>query len=135
MATISVPHSEFLRYLISGLVNTAVGYIAFYVAFKGFDWPPIAANVVSYAVGLLCAFTLNRYFVFRSGSSSVSTALKFLAGFGVAFIVNLAVLHLGLNFGLRAEFAQVPAMASYTVSFYLINKYFVYKKDPESSAH
>lgn len=119
--------SEFLRYLAAGLLNTAVGYLAFLLAFHLLGLNALLANAVSYAVGLCCAYVVNALFVFRGARHSPQAVLRFLAGFCVAYAINFAVLQLALEAGMRAELAQLVAMASYTVSFYLINKRFVWK--------
>lgn len=120
--------NEFHRYLIAGVFNTAVGYIAFLVALRVFGMNPAVSNGISYAIGLLSAYIINALFVFRAARHSRRTLLRFMAGFCVAYAINFAVLHIMIEgAALRAEFAQVFAMAAYTVAFYLINKHFVWK--------
>lgn len=120
--------AEFERYLVSGVVNTLAGYSAFLLALHGFGLGVFAANAASYAVGLAVAYTLNLAFVFRGSRHSSGALARFLSGFVVAYGINLAALH-GAHavLGLRPEFAQIVAMVAYTVSFYLINRYFVWR--------
>lgn len=120
--------SEFLRYLVAGVVNTFVGYAVFLAALHGLGLGVFASNALSYATGLTAAYLQNRYFVFRGARHSSAALLRFLAGFGVAYLVNLAVLELAhARLGLRAEWAQLFAMVAYTVSFYLINRCYVWR--------
>lgn len=120
--------AEFARYLMSGVVNTVAGYSAFLLALHGFGLGQFAANAASYAVGLAVAYTLNLAFVFRGSRHSTGALARFLAGFALAYAVNLAALHVShALLGLREEFAQVAAMVAYTVSFYLINRCFVWR--------
>ncbi|MDY0021419.1 GtrA family protein [Arenimonas caeni] len=121
--------SEFVRYLASGVVNTLAGYLAFLLALHGLGLGLFAANAASYAVGLTVAYGLNLAFVFRGSRHSGGALARFLAGFAAAYAVNLGVLALAHGqAGLRAELAQVAAMAAYTVSFYLINRHFVWRR-------
>jgi len=119
--------TEFCRYLVAGLVNTAVGYLAFLIAFRLLDIDVMYANTVSYAIGLLVAYILNLMFVFSEGAHSASAAFRFLIGFCIAYTINVSALYTVLEYlYVRAEIAQLFAMASYTISFYLINKFFVW---------
>lgn len=125
--------AEFARYLVSGVVNTLAGYSAFLLALHGFAMGLFAANAASYAVGLSVAYTLNLVFVFRGSRHSTGALARFLSGFAVAYGINLAALHVAhALLGLRPEFAQIAAMGAYAVSFYLINRYFVWRnRTPE----
>ena len=119
--------AELLRYLAAGLCNTLAGYLVFLGVLHGLAWPVALANVISYAVGLLVAYVLNRTFVFRDAAHTPAALAKFLAGFAVAFGVNAAVLYAAhALLHVRAEVAQLAAMAAYTVTFYVINKYVVF---------
>jgi putative flippase GtrA len=119
--------AELVRYLIAGVVNTLAGYLVFLGALRVAGLDIVVANVLSYAAGLMVAFVLNRAFVFKDSVHSRAAVLKFLAGFAVAFAVNSGVLRLAHGvLGLRAELAQLCAMAAYTITFYLINKHVVF---------
>lgn len=120
--------AEFLRYLVAGVVNTIVGYGVFLLAFRGLGLQVFVANALGYAAGLAAAYLQNRYFVFRGSRHSVGALLRFLVGFGVAYLANVAVLELAhARIGLRAELAQLAAMAVYTVVFYLVNRCYVWR--------
>ncbi|RQW64390.1 GtrA family protein [Vibrio viridaestus] len=54
-----------LRFALVGVVNTATAYLAFVILFHILD-NYIAASVLSYIVGMLVSFVLNRGFVFKS---------------------------------------------------------------------
>ena len=121
--------AELLRYLGAGVVNTLVGYLAFLAVLHGLSASVGLANAVSYAIGLVCAYVLNRRFVFKTAAPAAAAPWKFAAGFGVAFGVNLLVLHVAASMlRLRPELAQLFAMGAYTVTFYFINKYVVFAR-------
>jgi putative flippase GtrA len=122
---------ELVRFAIVGVINTTFGYAMFWIGLRVVGLSPGWANAVCYALSLCLSFLLMRYFVFRSGqSSSGAAALRFGVAFGGAFLVNQAVLWLLLRASVRAEFAQVGAMISYTVVFFLANKFFVFSRTP-----
>lgn len=120
--------SEFVRYVIAGLINTGVGYGVFLIALWGFESSALIANAFGYAVGLMCAYSLNLFYVFKAAQFSKASMGRFLLGFGAAYSVNVAVLWtLTQGVHLWPEVAQIGAMATYTLSFYLINKFFVWR--------
>ncbi|WP_027157937.1 GtrA family protein [Methylobacter luteus] len=81
-----------------------------------------------YGAGLGAAFALNRLFVFKGALFSLGAFVRFSIGFVSAFSLNQAMLlYLVSVLDIRPEIAQVFAMSTYTVFFYLINKYFVWK--------
>lgn len=119
--------AEPLRYLVAGLFNTLVGYLAFLAALHLLSLDVAMANLISYAAGLMVAYILNCAFVFKGRARADGALWKFLAGFAAAFAVNSGTLHLSHSvLHVRAELAQLMAMASYTVTFYFINKYIVF---------
>lgn len=119
--------AEFSRYIIAGVVNTAVGFLAFLCVLHLFDFGLLLANAVSYAVGLGVAYTLNILFVFESSRHSLGAASRFLLMFGIAYGISTTLLLMVDQLGIRAEFSQLLAMVAYTISFYLLNKYFVWQ--------
>lgn len=122
-----VPFTEVLRYGIAGLINTAVGYGIFLGILAWTRLSPQQANAIGYGMGLGVAFLLNRYFVFAYAKLSLVAAARFMICFMVAFAINQLVLMLLLRAWLvRSEIAQLFAMASYTLAFYLLNRYVVW---------
>lgn len=118
---------ELLRYLAAGLANTAVGYGVFLFLHAVAGVAPHAANAASYGVGLLAALVLNRYFVFRGARITSMAVSRFAAGFGFAYALNWLVLSVGLSLGLPPWLAQIVAMVAYTLSFYAINRMWVWR--------
>lgn len=140
---------QLIRYGLAGVVNTAVGYAAFLLFFYVAGLSAWLANVLSYAFGLLSAYTLNRVYVFTDAavltdtadkhdksanpnsttksSPTKNSAYRFAVAFLVAFALNqlvLFVLHSWLH--MPAQWAQLGAMGCYTVVFYVLNKWYVF---------
>lgn len=118
---------QFIKYLAVGLVNTLVGYGVFFLLVRYSRIYPEAANAVGYALALVVAFSLNRMFVFKSTVQNSKALPRFIAAFSVSFLVNQLVLVLFLHLlKWPAEISQIPAMASYTLVFYYLNKNYVF---------
>lgn len=116
------------KYLIAGLVNTLVGYGVFLLLLATSSMLPEVANAISYVIALVVAFILNKVFVFKSSVKNAVAIPKFIAAFAISFLVNQLVLILFYRLlNSPAAIAQIPAMVSYTIVFYVLNKHYVYK--------
>ncbi|MFG0631966.1 GtrA family protein [Pseudomonas sp. xss_2] len=120
---------QVVRYAIAGVVNTGLGYGVFWLLLKLVGVNAEIANAVGYCVGLISAFVLNRVFVFGVSSATLTMVFRFFVAFMIAYIINLLVL-VGLYrfLGVSAEIAQIFAMAIYTLSFYILNKTYVFNQ-------
>jgi putative flippase GtrA len=116
--------AELIRYLLAGLVNTLIGYGMFLFMLHAFQLNPLISNAIAYAVGIIVAYVLNIVFVFEHGTHSTAAFVRFIFGFALAYALNLAMLSFLLKHVLlQPELAQLVAMAVYTISFYLYNKF------------
>jgi len=117
---------NFIRFLIVGVLNTLIGYGTFYLLFRYFQIQPYLANAIGYVVALAVAFSLSKDFVFEK-SYRAGMVTKFIFAFLLSFGLNQLVLFLLIsNAYIIPELAQVVAMASYTLTFYFLNKHFVF---------
>ena len=118
---------EFLKYVIAGLINTAIGYGVFFSLIRWAGVSPEIANATCYIVALVIAFLLNRFFVFQGSTTSKVTILKFITAFACAFIINQVVLFLLFRIlSVQPEIAQIFSMMAYAIVFYMLNKFFVF---------
>jgi putative flippase GtrA len=116
-----------LKYIFAGVANTAIGYGVFLALLALFNTNPAYANAIGYGVALIAAFILNKIFVFNQSTTDRSTIPKFILAFAISFAINQLILFIVYRgMGVPAEIAQVFAMSSYTVAFYLFNKEFVF---------
>lgn len=118
---------------MTGLANSIVGYSAIFLCLF-FGTSGVTANVTGFGVGLTCSFLLNRRYVFGvRGSVSRVEVIRFLAVFVAAYGVNMFVLLLAQPLlGEGSPVAQVLAVAAYTLVFYPLSRFFVFR--PTSSA-
>lgn len=118
-----------LKYIFAGVANTAIGYGVFLALVTLLNTSPAYANAVGYGVALIAAFSLNKVFVFNQSVTDRSTIPKFIIAFALSFILNQLVLMVAYRWlEIRVEIAQIFAMVTYTVVFYLLNKEFVFNK-------
>jgi putative flippase GtrA len=115
-----------LRFLLTGAANTAVGLLVVSLC----QWAggsPYVANAVGYAAGLAFGFVMNRTWTFGDRRRAVITAPRYLVAFGISYGANLAVLAGGLQLSLPVILAQAAALSTYSVVFFLLCRYFVFK--------
>ncbi|KZN15803.1 MULTISPECIES: GtrA family protein [Pseudomonas] len=118
-----------LKYIFAGIANTVIGYGVFLILVTLFNMNPAYANAIGYGVALIAAFLFNKTFVFSQSTTDRSTIPKFVLAFAISFTLNQLVLMIVYRWiGVHAEVAQIFAMASYTIAFYLLNKEFVFNK-------
>lgn len=119
-----------LKFIFAGVANTAIGYGVFLLLVTLLDMNPSYANAIGYVIALIAAFVLNKTFVFNQSITGRSTIPKFIVAFGIAFGINQLVLISSYRLaGLDPKIAQVFAMISYTVVFYILNKKFVFNEN------
>lgn len=122
---------EAARYVMAGAANTLVGYLVYWLCLSYIGLTPAWANAVGYAVGLCVAFVLNQVFVFRGSRVTIPVVFHFLIAFAVAFALNQLVLWIQIDgLEIAPEIAQIGAMMTYTVSFFLLNKFLVFRHTP-----
>lgn len=111
------------RYAAVGLLNTAVGYgLILFLQFEA-DFSARAANLVGFGVGWSVSYMLTRCVVFRHQRAHGPALALFALGAGLCWCLNAATLHVALRFEWHGSIAQAAAVLSYTISFYLWNRY------------
>ncbi|WP_082928506.1 GtrA family protein [Cupriavidus gilardii] len=109
-----------LRYLLVGASNSALGFAAIWLALRGLDWQPAAANAAGYAVGFLWSYALNRRWTFAHRGDVPASLWRFGIVCALGYAANLAmVLMLSGELGPRSLLAQCGGMIVYTVLTYL----------------
>lgn len=101
--------SEFVRFLIGGISNTAFTY-AIYLLFLMF-FPAMHSYVASFIIGIVSGYVINSLFVFSSRLN-----LKRFAAFPLVQLVNLlagsAILWIAINtLGFNARIAPLLSIA------------------------
>jgi putative flippase GtrA len=120
-----------VRFLLVGVLNTAVGLGATYASKYFFSIRDVPANGIGYLVGLTNSFFWNRRWTFSHSGDTVWTAARFVLVFAVAYSANLMLmLSLISRLRLNSYAAQALATIPYTVLFYLGSRYFVFVRRP-----
>ncbi len=128
-------YEEIIVYLIVGVLNTIVSWAAWFLcAYTILDakvvWQNVALTVISWVVGVVFGYVMNRKYVFKSTDPQIMKEfLQFSGGrisTGVldAVMMILMVNILTINEGFSKIFVSVLVM----IGNYLLSKFFVFKK-------
>ncbi|MFN7166883.1 MAG: GtrA family protein [Pannonibacter sp.] len=112
---------------VTGLLNTGIGLGVIVALGTLLHFDPWLANLGGYAVGLCVSFVLNRYWTFGKQALGMPV-LSFLVAFAVSYLVNLAVLMVVVRWWPSYHLlGQVVALGSYSVVFFLICRFLVFR--------
>ena len=117
---------KFLRYILTGLLNTLATYITSIILLKIFNLFLVLSNFIGYIVGIFVSFYLNRNFVFKSKQAQIKKQFyKFICACLFSYLINLIfLLVFSYIFQLNDYLSQILSMATYSLTFYVLsNKY------------
>ena len=122
-----------LEYFASGGVQFWTGYAAFALFDLGFGIPFWPNRVMSYGIGVIVFFILQRYWVYASSSLTqrelFSSAKKYYGLMFTNFLIDLAIVG-GLYelAGVSPYIGQFVSAGFFTVYNYLLFTFWVFKK-------
>jgi len=118
---------ELAKYLIVGVINTFVGF-GLTLLLTYLDVLPEAANFAGWVFGTAVSFVLNSVFTFKQ-KPTWRAYFKFILSMSLAFFINIAVLRICYVWlGLNVYLSQLIAAVFYTLSGFLLSKFFAFKK-------
>ncbi|HRQ44144.1 MAG TPA: GtrA family protein [Candidatus Goldiibacteriota bacterium] len=111
-----------VRFVFVGILNNAVAY-AIYAAFIYFGLHYAAALFISNVFAVFHSYLWNKYFTFKSTEKSRSEIIRFLAVYGVIYLINTLILFVCVDiFGINAYWSGIIALAITTAASYLGHK-------------
>ena len=119
---------QLLRFLTTGVANTAVGLGTIFLLKWALDVGDVPANFAGYSLGLCLSFMLNRNWTFAHRGALAPAMLRFLSVFAVAYLSNVAALLLLRDrLGVNAYLAHMLAVAPYTIVFFVGSRWFAFR--------
>lgn len=117
---------QLIRYGIVGIANTLLTFVSYWIfrySMGSVDW----ANGLSYALGMMCSFLLNKRWTFRSNNKTWHReALFFFMGSALCWCVQWMVFRACLKV-VPEVLAQLVGMVVYTLFGFLFNKKITFK--------
>jgi putative flippase GtrA len=110
-----------------GIVNTLFGFsLIFSLMFFGLS--ATVSNAIGYFFGAILSYFLNKKYTFKSTSQSRKEAIKFFTVLFISYIINFLTLQWLLTF-LNPYYAQLISAVVYTLSSFILAKFFVFNGD------
>lgn len=98
--------ATFLRFVVVGVIATAVQYAVLIAAVQLWGWQPELGSGVGFALGAVVSYLLNRSFTFRSDMPHATATLRFVIVISVGLVLNVLLMRL-----LRVQFALPYVLA------------------------
>jgi GtrA-like protein len=96
----SLPEAgRFGRYLIVGAAANLFGLAIYYLATLAIGVEPKRALTLASAIAFVPAYAANRAWTFRSNAGTARSLLRYGAGYAASFLLQVAILHLGVDRG------------------------------------
>jgi len=136
--TLCKKYEEIIVYLIVGVLNTIVSWAAWFLcAYTILDaqvvWQNVALSVISWVVGVVFGYFMNRKYVFKSTDPQIMKEfLQFSGGRVSTWALDAVMMVLLVNvFKINEAFSKIFVAVLVMIGNYLLSKFFVFKKKPE----
>jgi putative flippase GtrA len=119
---------QFIKYIIVGLINTAIYYGIYYFMIRfGFSYAlSLTAGTIA---GIINSYFWNKYFTFLTKKITVSETAKFLIVYGAQYLSNLLIIYICVeHVGISKELAGLAAIGIGTFIGYFGHKFWSFKK-------
>lgn len=127
------------KFLVVGVINTIVGALIMLALYNGAGFGYWLSSAVSYIIGSVVSFVLNRSFTFRNTESVLKTAPRFVLNIAVCYFLAYAIAKPTMYFVLQRVFdvssvklienvAMLFGMGLFTGFNYLGQRYFAFRK-------
>ena len=117
---------QFIKYNLIGIINTLIG-VSIILGLMYVGISSTVSNMIGYAIGAVISYVLNSRYTFSSTVNTKENMIKFFMVLGVAYILNFITLQYLLPI-LNPYLAQLGAAVVYTVSSFLLARYFVFAR-------
>lgn len=134
-------YEEIVAYLLVGVLNTLVSWGAWFAcAFTFLDadvvWQNIALSIISWVVGVVFGYFMNRIFVFKSKEPNMLREfLQFSGGRVSTWVLDAVMMVLMVNIlSINESISKIFVSVLVMIGNYLISKLFVFKKDKQQES-
>lgn len=122
---------QFIRFAVVGLLSNAALFVLYLVLTRAGLTPAVAMSL-AYAVGVLQTFALNRTWTFSYAGGSAAPFVRYLAAYGVGYLVNLLLLRVFVDqLGLAHQAVQGAAILLVAALVFVLQKHWVFRAAPQ----
>ena len=126
---------QLIRFLLVGVVNTAIQYVVFVVLYEVTGINYLLASIAGYCLGVLNSYLLNRRWTFASANAQIlPEAIRFTTVNLLALGANTGLLFVLVSTqGVRPRIAQLWAITASVGVNFILNKTWTFRQRPEAS--
>lgn len=119
----SILSVQVVRFFIVGCINTAFSY-SIYATLLYIGMPFVVANFGALLLGILFSFRTQGRFVFNNRATRL--IFRFVACWGVIFLINIAFIAMLIRAGLNAYWGGALALVPVTLLSYFVQRFLVF---------
>lgn len=125
---------ELLKYLIVGIITTAINIAVFYLFDTILNFHYLIANFISIAVSIVFAFFMNKKYVFEKKRATVKEAwnefILFVSFRAISGVVDMATMGVFVSLlNLNENSAKLITQFIIVSMNYIFSKFYIFKKD------
>jgi len=129
-------YEELIKYLIIGVLTTALNYTIFALLVSVVKMDLHASNLIAWLAGVIFAYITNKLFVFESKSFKFQVLSKEILSFGAARILSLLVeeviLYIFVDLlNMNKLIIKLIANVIVIIVNYVLSKFIIFKKSKE----
>lgn len=118
---------QLMRYVIVGLASNVACYLV-YLALVFLALNPKLAMSITYGVGVLQTFVLNKRWTFQQGAPRDSAFYRYCSAYGAGYLLNLAVLYVLVDrYGFAHQLVQAAMIVVLAIMLFLAQKFWVFR--------
>ena len=117
---------QFIRFAVVGMLSNAVLF-GLYLVLTRAGLTPAVSMSLAYAVGVLHTFAWNRRWTFSYAGGSAVPFARYMAAYGVGYLVNLLLLRIFVDqLGLAHQAVQGAAILLVAALVFVLQKHWVF---------
>jgi putative flippase GtrA len=119
--------TQFFRFGLVGIVNTAIDFSVFMLLYSGIGLDPIVANIIAFAVAVTNSYFMNLSWTFRQQKDSISLSnmIQFVLVNSGGLLITIAILVL-LNGMVAVPVAKLTAILATLIWNFTFSKLIIF---------
>lgn len=135
---INLPNTSFIKFILVGVINTAVGLGLMFLFYNTLDWGYWLSSAVAYVIAGLISYFLNKHFTFKSKVDNVAGLVRFFLLLGICYFIAYSLakpftvyLFRGTDFPLDLveQIALLVGMVFYSILNYFGQRIWVFNRN------
>lgn len=127
---------KFWKFILVGVLNTIFSAVVMFLLYNIASFGYWGSSVISYILGSILSFVLNRNFTFENSGSVSGTAVKFVINVAVCYfiafciskpLVEVLLSNIQLSVSIKEQIAMLFGMVLFTLLNYVGQRFFAFK--------